>query len=59
MELLKPREIAKILKLSEPMVYKIISQGQLPHYRLGRAIRVAREDLENYLVTRRRVGLWR
>jgi excisionase family DNA binding protein len=57
MELLKPGEIAKILKLSEPYIYKLISRGAMPHFRFGRAVRVAREDLENYFATRRQVGV--
>jgi len=55
-ELLKPREVAKITRLSEPMIYKLINQGKLPHIRIERAVRIDRADLEEFLRQRRRVG---
>lgn len=56
LELLKAQEVAKITRLSVPMVYKLVAQGKLPHYRIERAVRISRDDLENYLATRRQLG---
>ena len=55
-ELLKPSEVAEITKLSEPMIYKLISEGKLPHIRIERAVRIDRADLEEFLRQRRCVG---
>lgn len=56
LELLKPKEVAKITRLSVPMIYKLIGQGKLPHIRIERAVRVDRADLEEFLRQRRQVG---
>lgn len=55
-ELLKVEEVAKTLKLSKPMIYKMISSGQLPSIKFRTAIRLTREDLASFVQTQRRVG---
>lgn len=39
-------EAAKIMQVSEALIYKMVRIGALPHYRLGRSIRIRPEDIE-------------
>ena len=48
--MLRVRDIAKRLALSESKVYQLIRSGELPHYKLGGALRVSEEQLMDYLV---------
>lgn len=54
--LLRVPEVAKICGLSRATVYNLIRRGELPVVRIGRATRIAIEDVEA-LVRRNRVGL--
>lgn len=48
-DILTVPEIARFMKLSKVMIYKLIETGELPHYRIGRAVRVSREQFEQWL----------
>ena len=37
---LKPREVAKLFRISPNSVYKMIREGELPSWRCGSAIRI-------------------
>lgn len=54
--LLKVEEASKALRLSKPMIYKLIQSGKLSSIRFGTAIRLTREDLVSFVQTQRRVG---
>ena len=45
--------LAEYLGVTQRLVYKLIDQGQLPAYKLGRVIRVRRVDAEAYLEANR------
>ena len=45
----KPEEVARRLQVSKNHVYELCKSGQLRHVRLGAAIRVPREALEELL----------
>jgi excisionase family DNA binding protein len=45
----KPEEVARRLQVSKGHVYELCRSGQLRHVRLGTAIRVPREALEELL----------
>jgi len=51
-QLLRANEIAKVLSVSEPEVYRLM-KGELPTVHLGRSVRVAKSDLEQYIERRR------
>lgn len=55
--LLRVPEVARICGLSRATVCNLIRRGELPVVRIGRATRVAVEDVEA-LVRRNRVGLF-
>jgi excisionase family DNA binding protein len=48
-ELLSPKELSKLLKVSKPYPYIMVKRGLLPCYKLGGLIRFKREDIEAYL----------
>ena len=47
--LLRVEQIAERLSVSRSMAWKIIDQGQLRSVRIGRAVRVRPQDLDDYL----------
>jgi excisionase family DNA binding protein len=46
---LKPRDIADHLGLHRTTVYKLIKSGELPHIRIGQAVRVPAAAFQAYL----------
>jgi excisionase family DNA binding protein len=48
-QLLKPAEVADILKISRAMAYTILQRGEIPTVRIGTLVRVKRGDLEKYI----------
>lgn len=50
--LLTVREVADLLRLSEPCVYTMVAGRRLPHLRVGNgrgSIRFSRQDIERFL----------
>jgi len=48
-ELLSPKELSKLLKVSKPWPYIMVKRGLLPCYKMGKAIRFKWSDIEAYL----------
>ena len=49
-------EAGRILRLSKWTIYQWIGRGYIPHYRLGRLIRLRRSDLAAKIEQERRCG---
>ena len=49
---LSTREAAAYLAISTVTLARLTKAGELPHLRIGRAIRYRREDLDNFLASR-------
>jgi excisionase family DNA binding protein len=47
--LLTVEEAALVLRIGRNMCYELVRQGQIPHVRLGRLIRVPRSGLESWV----------
>ncbi len=47
--LLKVTEVCERLALSRSEVYELLASGELPSVKLGRARRIADDDLEEYI----------
>ena len=50
-EFLTPAEIAEILKIKKNTVYEMIKRGDIRANKLGKQLRISREDLDAYLQT--------
>jgi excisionase family DNA binding protein len=48
-ELLSPKELSKLLKVSKPWPYIMGKRGLLPCYKMGKVIRFKWSDIEAYL----------
>ncbi len=48
-EYMTPKEVADWLKVTDQAVYKWIREGRLDSYRFGRAVRVPRESVEQFV----------
>ena len=42
-------EVAQLLKVSKLTIYDLVKKGELPVFRVGRQMRVDREDLQDYI----------
>jgi excisionase family DNA binding protein len=47
------RETAAILKVSQSHVYALVQRAELPSYQIGSCRRISKEDLMDFLQTRR------
>jgi excisionase family DNA binding protein len=45
-------EVASLMRVSKMTVYRLIKQGDLPAFRVGRAYRMREEDVRRYLDSR-------
>ena len=52
-EYLTAEKAAAILDVTPQMIRKLCRAGQLPFYKVGRCIRIARPDFEGYLAGQR------
>lgn len=48
-ELLSPKELAKLLKVSKPWPYVMAKRGLLPYFKMGKVIRFREADVEAFL----------
>lgn len=48
-KLLKPTEVADLLRIGRSLVYGMLASGELPSIRVGRCIRIPSESLEQWL----------
>jgi excisionase family DNA binding protein len=53
LELLSIAQVCQQLGMGKSWVYRRLRSGEIPTMRLGRSIKVRREDLEEYLQSRR------
>lgn len=49
LESLTVPEVAQVLRLDVSRVYRLIREGRLPGYRIGRTVRVRRAALEAFM----------
>jgi len=58
LDILTPNEVASALRLSRVYIYKLMREGKLPYLRIGKVIRLSREEVERWLEERRNLP-WR
>jgi putative molybdopterin biosynthesis protein len=49
-------ELAKLLKITQRTVYRLMERGVLPYYEIGRVKRFRKKEVEEYLQRVRRPG---
>ena len=47
--LLKPTEVAEVLRIGRSLVYGMLATGELPSIRVGRCIRVPKASLDKWI----------
>lgn len=47
--LLKPLEVASLLRISRSFAYQLLQTGEIPVVRIGTACRVRQQDLDAYI----------
>ncbi len=50
--LLRAEEVARLLSLGRSTVFALMKSGELPSVRIGRAVRVPREAIDEFVATR-------
>jgi len=55
-ELLSPKELSRILKVSPVTIYKWAERGILPSFKLEGVLRFSPDDVLDFLQKRRKVG---
>lgn len=48
-EIMTISQVAEYLQLSEVTTYKLVQEGKLPGFKIGRHWRVKKEDLNEYI----------
>lgn len=48
-QLLKAKDVSKILNISRSMTYRLLDQGKIPCIHINQAVRVHPNDLKNYI----------
>jgi len=48
-EYLKVPEVAAELRIARSRVYELVGEGEIPSVRIGRSVRVGRNELERWL----------
>ena len=48
-ELISPKELCRLLKVSRPWPYVMVKRGLLPCYRMGKVLRFRWSDVEAFL----------
>lgn len=51
-ELLRVRDVQRVLDVSRTMAYKLVSDGAIASVRVGRLVRVKRSALDGYIADR-------
>jgi excisionase family DNA binding protein len=59
-EYLKVPEVAMVLRIARSRAYELVANGEIPSLRIGRSVRVSREELERWLEEQRQLSArWR
>lgn len=52
-EWLKVPEVAEVLRIARSRAYELVAEGEIPSVRIGRSLRVNREELDRWLQEQR------
>ena len=52
-EFMKVQEVAEVLRIARSRAYELVAEGQIPAVRIGRSVRVPRDELDRWLADQR------
>lgn len=52
-QLLTPKQVAKLLAVTEMCIYQWAKRGIIPHYKVEKCVRFSKNDLQAFLESRR------
>ena len=55
---LTPLEVAELLKITKNTVYELIKRGELPAYKVGKKLRIDKEDMDNYIKNQKKEAIY-
>jgi excisionase family DNA binding protein len=59
-EYLKVPEVARIIRVARSRAYELVAEGEIPSIKIGRSVRVSREELDRWLEEQRQPSArWR
>lgn len=47
------KEVANMLKYTTDHIHRLVREGELPHYRMGKAVRITPDQLNEWLESKR------
>jgi excisionase family DNA binding protein len=47
------KEAAEFLSIKEKTIYYLVTQGLIPHYRIGKMVRFSKEELETWMKSKK------
>lgn len=53
-KLIRPEEVAAILRLSKPRIYQLARSGEIPFVKIGKSTRFFQNDVREFILSRRR-----
>ena len=53
LQLLTPKQVAKLLAVTEVCVYQWAKRGIIPHYKVEKSVRFSKDDLRAFLESRK------
>jgi excisionase family DNA binding protein len=53
-EIMTISQVAKFLQISEVTTYRLVQEGKIPAFKVGRSWRVKREDLNEFIEIQKR-----
>ena len=56
-ELLSVGDLSEYLNIKKSTIYRLVENGHLPHYKIGRLVRCKRSDVDAWIEKHRREGI--
>lgn len=49
MKIITVKELSELIKIKEKTIYYLVSQGSIPHYRIGKLVRFNQDEIEHWM----------
>ncbi|MCK5506280.1 MAG: helix-turn-helix domain-containing protein [Thermodesulfovibrionia bacterium] len=51
--ILTVKELSELVKIKEKTIYYLVSQGSIPHYRIGKLVRFKQDEIERWMESKK------